>query len=52
MRKNSAISSAYISLPFTVLSQAVEQLKRENKPGIAQALEALGAQILRMKTLI
>ncbi len=37
---------------FTVLGQAVEQLKRENKPGIAQALEVLGAQILRMKTLI
>jgi hypothetical protein len=37
---------------FTVLRQSVEQLKRENKPEIAHALETLGTQILKMKTLI
>lgn len=37
---------------FAVLNQSVEQLKRENKPQIARALEALGAKMLKMKTLI
>ncbi|MBX3000224.1 MAG: hypothetical protein KF893_17000 [Caldilineaceae bacterium] len=37
---------------FTVLNQSVEQLRREGKPQIAQALEHLGDTILRMRTLI
>ncbi|MCD6291087.1 MAG: hypothetical protein J7M34_11335 [Anaerolineae bacterium] len=37
---------------FTVLNQAVTELEREGKPDIARALEALGAQMLKMKTLI
>jgi hypothetical protein len=37
---------------FTVLNQSVAQLRREEKPQIADALEKLGDTILRMKTLI
>ncbi|GAB4563763.1 MAG: hypothetical protein Kow0047_12930 [Anaerolineae bacterium] len=37
---------------FAVLNQSVEQLRKENKPHIADALEKLGAHMLRMKTLI
>ncbi|HXF60623.1 MAG TPA: hypothetical protein VNK95_03335 [Caldilineaceae bacterium] len=37
---------------FGVLNASVEQLRREGKPQIAQALEGLGGTILRMRTLI
>jgi len=37
---------------FSVLNEVVAQLRRENKSQIAHALEALGAQMLTMKTLI
>lgn len=37
---------------FTVLNRSVEQLRREGKSQIADALEYLGDTILRMKTLI
>jgi len=37
---------------FTVLNQSVQQLRRENKPEMAEALESLGDRMLRMKTLI
>jgi hypothetical protein len=37
---------------FTVLKRSVEQLRREEKPQIAEALERLGDTILRMRTLI
>ncbi|HEY52452.1 MAG TPA: hypothetical protein G4N94_03250 [Caldilineae bacterium] len=37
---------------FSVLNQSVQQLRREDKPEIAEALESLGDRMLRMKTLI
>ncbi len=37
---------------FSVLNQSVEQLRREDKPEIAEALERLGDRMLRMRTLI
>ncbi len=37
---------------FTVLNQSVVQLRREDKPEMAEALESLGDRMLRMKTLI
>lgn len=37
---------------FTVLNRSVEQLRKENKPEIANALENLGGKIGRMRTLI
>jgi hypothetical protein len=37
---------------FTILNRSVEQLRRENKTPIADALERLGDKILRMRTLI
>jgi hypothetical protein len=37
---------------FTVLNRSVEQLRREGKSNIADALERLGDTILRMRTLI
>ena len=37
---------------FTVLNQSVKQLRREEKPEMADALESLGDRMLRMKTLI
>jgi hypothetical protein len=37
---------------FGVLNESVAQLKRENKPQIATALENLGGTILRMRMLI
>ena len=37
---------------FTVLNQSVKQLRREDKPEMADALESLGDRMLRMKTLI
>ncbi len=37
---------------FDVLNRSVEQLRTENKPEIAAALEHLGATILKMRTLI
>jgi hypothetical protein len=37
---------------FSVLNQSVEQLRRENKTEIAEALEGLGDKMLRMRTLI
>ncbi len=37
---------------FGVLNQSVEQLRREGKGHIADALERLGDRILRMRTLI
>ena len=37
---------------FSVLNQSVQQLRREDKPEMAEALESLGDRMLRMKTLI
>jgi hypothetical protein len=37
---------------FAVLNRSVEQLRREGKPQIAEALDRLGDSILRMRTLI
>jgi len=37
---------------FAALHGSVEQLHREGKPQIADALERLGATLLRMRTLI
>lgn len=37
---------------YGVLNASVKQLEREGKPNIAQALEAIGDRMLRMKTLI
>lgn len=37
---------------FSVLNRSVEQLQREGKANIAEALERLGDTILRMRTLI
>lgn len=37
---------------FTVVNRSVEQLRKEGKPQIAEALEKLGDKILRMRTLI
>lgn len=37
---------------FGVLNASVRQLEREGKPNIAQALQAIGDRMLRMKTLI
>lgn len=37
---------------FAVLRESVEQLRRENKPQIADALQRLGDTILKMRTLI
>ena len=37
---------------FTVLNQSVEQLRKEGKPQIADALDRLGGKIGRMRTLI
>lgn len=37
---------------YTVLNRAVEQLQREGKSPIAEALTRLGDTILRMRTLI
>lgn len=37
---------------FNVLNQSVQQLRREDKPEMAEALESLGGRMLRMKTLI
>ncbi len=37
---------------FSVLNQSVEQLRREDKTEIAEALESLGDKMLRMRTLI
>lgn len=37
---------------YGVLNASVKQLERENKSNIAQALQAVGDQMLRMKTLI
>jgi hypothetical protein len=37
---------------FAVLHQSAEQLRREGKPHIADALQRLGDVILRMRTLI
>lgn len=37
---------------FGVLNASVRQLEREGKPNIAQALQAVGDRMLRMKTLI
>ncbi|MEA3334800.1 MAG: hypothetical protein U9R25_02755 [Chloroflexota bacterium] len=37
---------------FGVLNSSVKQLEREGKPNIAQALQTVGDQMLRMKTLI
>ncbi|RIK28037.1 MAG: hypothetical protein DCC55_39015 [Chloroflexi bacterium] len=37
---------------FSVLNRSVEQLHREGKANIAEALERLGDTILRMRTLI
>lgn len=37
---------------FGVLNASVKQLEREGKPNIAQALQAIGDRMLRMKTLI
>lgn len=37
---------------FSVLNRSVEQLRREGKANIAEALERLGDTILRMRTLI
>ena len=37
---------------FTVRNRSVEQLRLENKPQIATALEHLGDTILKMRTLI
>jgi uncharacterized protein YpiB (UPF0302 family) len=37
---------------FSVLTESVEQLRRENKPEIADALQRLGDTILTMRTLI
>ncbi len=37
---------------FNVLNQSVEQLRREQKPEIAEALQRLGDRLVRMRTLI
>ena len=37
---------------FGVLNASVKQLEREGKANIAQALQAVGDRMLRMKTLI
>ena len=37
---------------YGVLHSSVKQLEREGKPNIAQALEAVGDRMLRLKTLI
>jgi hypothetical protein len=37
---------------FGVLNASVRQLEREGKPSIAEALQAVGDRMLRMKTLI
>jgi len=37
---------------FSVLNQSVQQLRREDKPEMAEALESLSDRMLRMKTLI
>ncbi len=37
---------------FNVLNQSVEQLRREQKPEIADALQRLGDRLVRMRTLI
>ncbi len=37
---------------FGVLNQSVEQLRREGKPQIAEALQRLGDRLVRMRTLI
>jgi hypothetical protein len=37
---------------FSMLNQSVAQLRHENKPDIADALEKLGGSILKMRTMI